>query len=108
MPRRRPGSPGTASGPGFRRDPGHETAPGINGHPPAGKVPGRAGRGCAPDAADAWQSHAPVTRLLTARAVGDVAPAYGFVGARPAWKDRRKTENAPSPIALRIPPISDW
>src|SRR3546814_18148469 len=39
MPRRRPGSPGTASGPGFRRDPGHETAPGINGHSRAGKVP---------------------------------------------------------------------
>src|SRR3546814_6925276 len=85
MPRRRPGSPGTASGPGFRRDPGHETAPGINGHPRAGKVPdpARISR-------MAWVGAAPPTLWIVnqalasgvgfpdIRGVGGVAPTYGF------------------------------
>src|SRR3546814_2505301 len=109
MPRRRPGSPGTASGPGFRRDPGHETAPGINGHPRAGKVPdpARISR-------MAWVGAAPPTLWIVnqalasgvgfpdIRGVGGVAPTYGFVEARPTRKDSRKaakrSEEPPSEL----------
>src|SRR3546814_12028372 len=114
MPRRRPGSPGTASGPGFRRDPGHETAPGINGHPRAGKVPdpARISR-------MAWVGAAPPTLWIVnqalasgvgfpdIRGVGGVAPTYGFVEARPTRKDSRKAAKRTASIARRMPATSD-
>src|SRR3546814_19127500 len=106
MPRRRPGSPGTASGPGFRRDPGHETAPGINGPPRAGKVPDPARLPRL-----AWVGAAPPTLWIVNQALasgvgfpnfrgdGGVAPTYGFVEARPTRKASRKARTRPPAIA---------
>src|SRR3546814_8974546 len=105
MPRRRPGSPGTASGPGFRRDPGHETAPGINGHPRAGKVPDPARISRL-----AWVGAAPPTLWIVNQAlasgvgfpnfrgVGGVAPTYGFVEARPPRRSEEPPSDLQSPI----------
>src|SRR3546814_18725729 len=109
MPRRRPGSPGTASGPGFRRDPGHETAPGINGHPRAGKVPdpARISRmacvGAAPPTL--WivnQALASGVGFPDIRGVGCVAPTAGLVAARPPRKDSRQAAQRAASIARHI------